>query len=226
MRGSRAKATEPYAEFDGFRSPHHTPVRPPNHRLARYPVRCRAILEPLTRLTQDQVPHPSPTVTRFVKPELDVERLYRDYGHSVVRRARQILANDDDAREILQDIFTGLVARPEQFDQRSSPATFLYAVTTNACLARLRDRKNRLRLIDEQVRPWTTDVDPRSPETGAMLRGVLAELADDEARASVYYYLDGMTHAEVADALACSRRHVGNLLERVGRRLGNRKEAS
>jgi len=36
---------------------------------------------------------------------LDVEALYRTYGHSVLRRARQILGNEDDAAEVLQELF-------------------------------------------------------------------------------------------------------------------------
>jgi RNA polymerase sigma-70 factor (ECF subfamily) len=157
---------------------------------------------------------------------LDVEAMYRSYGHSVLRRARQILGNEDEAAEVLQELFTSLVARPEQFQGKSSPSTFLYAATTHACLSRLRDRRNRSRLIDEQVRPWTTDVDPRSAEAASAVRGVLAQLSDDEARAAVYHYLDGMSHAEVAEVLGCSRRHVGDLLERAQRRLVERKEAS
>ncbi|HUQ07435.1 MAG TPA: sigma-70 family RNA polymerase sigma factor [Kofleriaceae bacterium] len=157
---------------------------------------------------------------------LDVEALYRSYGHSVLRRARQILANDADAGDIVQEIFAGLVARPAQFDGRSAPSTFLYAMTTHACLQRLRDRRNRQRLIDEQVRPWIDDVDPRSAEARAAVQSVLAQLPDDEARAAVYYHLDGMSHAEIAEVMACSARHVGNLLARIGERFGARKEAS
>ncbi len=157
---------------------------------------------------------------------VDVEALYRRYGHSVLRRARQILGSEDEAAEVLQELFVRLVARPPQFDGRSAPSTYLYAATTHACLSRLRDHQNRRRLIDEQVRPWTTDVDPRSADTSAAVRGVLAQLTDDEARAAVYHHLDGMSHAEVADVLGCSRRHVGDLLARVARRLDERKEAS
>jgi RNA polymerase sigma factor (sigma-70 family) len=157
---------------------------------------------------------------------LDVEAMYRSYGHSVLRRARQILANDDEASEVLQEVFAGLVARPSQFDGRSAPSTFLYAVTTHACLARLRDRKNRTRLLDEHVKPWTSDVDPRSPAVVAIVRAELALLSDEEARAAVYYHLDGMSHAEIGELLGCSRRHVGNLLERVERRVAARAEAS
>jgi RNA polymerase sigma-70 factor (ECF subfamily) len=158
--------------------------------------------------------------------KLDVEALYRSYGHSVLRRARQILASDDEAAEVLQELFTGLVARPQQFDGRSAPSTFLYAATTHACLSRLRNQRNRRRLIDEQVKPWATEIDSRSTESASALRGVLGLLTDDEARAAVYHHLDGMSHAEVAEVLGCSRRHVGNLLERVSHRLSERKEAS
>jgi RNA polymerase sigma factor (sigma-70 family) len=157
---------------------------------------------------------------------LDVEVLYRSYGHSVLRRARQILASDDEAAEVLQELFAGLVARPQQFDGRSAPSTFLYAATTHACLSRLRNQRNRRRLIDEQVKPWATEIDARSTESASALRGVLGLLTDDEARAAVYHHLDGMSHAEVAELLGCSRRHVGNLLERISRRLSERKEAS
>lgn len=158
--------------------------------------------------------------------ELDVEALYRTYGHSVLRRARQILGSEADASDVLQEIFMGLVARPEQFDRRSAPSTFLYAVTTHACLARMRDGKNRLRLVDEQVRPWTTDVDPRSADARVAVRAALAQLPDEEAQAVVYHYLDGMSHAEIAQVMACSPRHVGNLLARVAARRCDRKEAS
>jgi RNA polymerase sigma-70 factor (ECF subfamily) len=156
---------------------------------------------------------------------LDVEAMYRNYGHSVLRRARQILANDADAAEVLQEIFANLVARPSQFDGRSAPSTFLYSVTTHACLARLRDGKNRMRLLDEQVKPWTSDVDPRAPDVVAMVRAELAQLPEEEARAAVYYHLDGMSHAEISEVLGCSRRHVGHLLERVEKRV-TRAEAS
>jgi RNA polymerase sigma factor (sigma-70 family) len=145
----------------------------------------------------------------------DVETLYRTYGHSVLRRARQILASDDEAAEILQEIFMGLIAKPDQFDGRSAPSTFLYAVTTHACLSRIRDRKNRSRLLEEHVKPWTSDTDRRSPAARAVVRSLLGQLDEDQARAAVYYFLDGMSHAEIAEVLDCSRRHVGNLLERV-----------
>ena len=157
---------------------------------------------------------------------LDLGALYRSYGHSVLRRARQILGSDAEANDVLHEIFASLVARPGQFSGTSAPSTFLYAATTNACLARLRDQRNRVRLLAEHVKPWTTEVDPRSLDTRVLVRSVLAELPEDEARAAVYHHLDGMSHAEIAEVLGCSPRHVGDLLSRTTERLRDHKEAS
>ena len=137
-----------------------------------------------------------------------------------------MLGSDADAMDVLHEIFTGLVSRPEQFRGKSAPSTFLYAATTNACLARLRDHKNRLRLLAEHVQPWTTEVDPRTLDTRVLVRAVLADLPEDEARAAVYHHLDGMSHVEVAELLGCSPRHVGDLLARTTERVRAHKEAS
>ncbi len=72
---------------------------------------------------------------------LDVEPLYRKYGHRVLRRARQMLSDEAEAEEVLQEIVMNLLAHREQFGGRSAPSTFLYSVTAHACLSRLRKRK-------------------------------------------------------------------------------------
>jgi RNA polymerase sigma-70 factor (ECF subfamily) len=145
----------------------------------------------------------------------DIEAAYRSHGHSVLRRARRLLGDDQEAREVLQEIFTSLLAKPDQFGGRSSILTWLYTVTTHACLNRIRNRRTRLRILEAQPR---SEASP-APDLEAMAaaRQMLARLPGDQAEAAVYYYFDEMTHAEIADVLGCSRRHVGDLLERFRR---------
>jgi RNA polymerase sigma-70 factor (ECF subfamily) len=148
-----------------------------------------------------------------------VERAYRAFGHSVLRRASQILANEAEAKDVLQEVFVGLLARPSQFQGRSELCTYLYSVTTHLCLNRMRNEKNRIRLRHEHaggIEPAAAS----SPEVWAELRQILNELSDEEARAAVHHYLDGMSHSEIGVLLDCSRRRVGDLLERTRARLG------
>lgn len=50
---------------------------------------------------------------------------------------------------------------------------------------------------------------------------ILGRVPEDEARAAIHHHLDGMSHAEVAELLRCSRRRVGDLLERLRARVSS-----
>jgi RNA polymerase sigma factor (sigma-70 family) len=115
----------------------------------------------------------------------------------------------------VQDVFVSLLERPEQFEGRSSLTTFLYGTTTHACLNRIRNQKNRARLLEREA--WAGDEGsaPLSPESRLTLHGLLRRMPDEWARAAVYHYMDDLTHDDIAALMGCSRRHVGNLLARV-----------
>jgi RNA polymerase sigma factor (sigma-70 family) len=141
-----------------------------------------------------------------------IERAYRDYGGSVERRAKRLLGDEQDAREVVQEIFTSLLDRPQQFEGRSKLLTWLYSATTHSCLNRIRNRKTRLRLLEAHGEVAEAKAIDLEGMTAA--REILSRLPEDLAQAAVYYYFDQMTHAEIAEVMSCSRRHVGDLLER------------
>jgi RNA polymerase sigma factor (sigma-70 family) len=145
----------------------------------------------------------------------DIERAYREYHHSVLRRATQLLGSEASAREVVQEVFVSLIRDPAQFRGASSIATWLYSATTHLCLNRIRDRDNRARLLAEHVAPAQTQVAPARVEDQAAARQLLARLPEKLARVAVYAYFDGLTHDEIADILGCSRRNVGKLLARL-----------
>ncbi|MBI2372825.1 MAG: sigma-70 family RNA polymerase sigma factor [Deltaproteobacteria bacterium] len=128
-----------------------------------------------------------------------------------MRRALRILGSEDSAREVLQEVFVSLVDRPAQFQGNSSLLTWLYSATTHAALNRLRNHRNRARILelhplDAQERAGLED------QTEA--RRILARVPEKLARVAIYYYFDQLTHDEISELLGCSRRQVGNLLER------------
>jgi RNA polymerase sigma-70 factor (ECF subfamily) len=139
---------------------------------------------------------------------------YKKHGAQVLRRARKILGDDAESHEVLQEIFTSLLHRPEQFQGKSTMTTWLYSATTHACLNRLRNRKRRAKLIDRQVKPQLQTSEPARAEERLAAREILARVSEDLAQVAVYYYFDQMTHAEIAEVLGCSDRQVGNLLGR------------
>ena len=141
-----------------------------------------------------------------------LEQLYRAHGPAVLRRARQILRDDDEARDALQEIFLSL-ADHQPFELRRGATAWFYTRTTHYCLNRLRDDRNRARLRGERGESLPSSA-PGRGEGIVLARDVLAQLPAELAEVAIYYYCDEMTHDEIAAMLGCSRRHVGHLIER------------
>jgi len=158
-----------------------------------------------------------------VSPRPSLEQLYVSHGPAVLRRARQLLGNEAEAQEVLHDVFTSLLQDPDQFAGLSSPMTFLYRMTTNAALGRLRRQRTRERLLVAEQRGRDEPTYP-SPEASVELRAWLVSLPDELARVAIYYHMDEMTQEELAAVLGCSRQWVGKLLKQLGAR-ERRKES-
>jgi RNA polymerase sigma factor (sigma-70 family) len=148
-------------------------------------------------------------------PHGQTDDIYRRYGDVVLRRARQILGNDQDAREASQELFMSLLSNPHQFAGRSAITSWLYSATTHLCLNAIRNRKNRLRLVEQHASQNDHHSEPARADRIAQVRQLLAMLPSELAEVVVYYYVDEMTHDEIAAVLGCSRRQVGYLIERA-----------
>lgn len=131
----------------------------------------------------------------------------------VLRRATRLLQDKAAAQDVVHDVFMTLHQRRHTL-QTGGMVSWLYVVTTNCCLKRLRSSSTQARALGE-LSP-STNLEPRG---GARLdvRSVLATLPQDVAQAVVFRFVDEMTHAEIAEAMGCSRRHIGDLLERFER---------
>ncbi len=151
----------------------------------------------------------------------ELERLYREHGHAVLRRARRLLRNDEDARDVVQDVFLAIFRDSERFEARSSIATYLYAATTHACLNRIRDGRTRTRLVAIESAGWSA-LAPARGESRALACEILGGLSDDDAALAVYLYCDELTHDEIAELCGCSRRHIGDLAKRLRLRIMER----
>jgi RNA polymerase sigma-70 factor (ECF subfamily) len=126
-----------------------------------------------------------------------------------------MLGSDAEANDVVSDVFTSLYERPQQYQGRSALSTFLYGMTTHACLSRIRNRNRRSRLLRYVSDAPASGTQPLAPDRAIQLRTLLDRVPEPLGLVAVYYYLDELTHEEIAEILGCSRRHVGNLLARL-----------
>jgi RNA polymerase sigma-70 factor (ECF subfamily) len=143
----------------------------------------------------------------------EIAELFERYGPIVYRRALSILRNPHEAEEATQEVFIRALKSKEGFEGRSKISTWLYSITTNYCLNQIRNESRRRELWQEHG-PATEQPGAPLPDDGLVLQKLLSEADEQEARAAVYVYIDGMNQQEVAEILEVSRRTVGNLLDR------------
>lgn len=140
------------------------------------------------------------------------ETLYRQYAPMILRRVRHFFRGPE-AEEVLQDIFLRLLERPELTDDVSSTVTWLYRVTTNHCITQLRKKRRRSELLEQHAQSFQPTTEQARQEARALLNQMFRGLDDELAAMGLYYYLDGLTHAEIARIMDCSPRTVGNRLD-------------
>ncbi len=139
---------------------------------------------------------------------------YRRYGPALLRKARRLLRNEEEARDAVQGLFLELLARGEP--ARDLP--FLYRALTHRCLNLLRDEKNRARLLERQAPMLAGAGGPRA-DTLAIGLDVLLRLqrrVDKSVMETVVYrFLDELGLEEIAEVMQVSRKTVQNRLARA-----------
>jgi RNA polymerase sigma-70 factor, ECF subfamily len=169
------------------------------------------------------------------------ERLLETYGDRVYRLALRITDNQQDAEEVVQDAFWSVVRNIDTFRGESLLGSWIYRITANGAYQKLRRTAHRrdevaldqvLPIIDDghhHVDPsgdWSAKID--DPAIQSELRGVLASALDElpttHRAVIVLHDVEGLSMAEVADALgittgaAKTRAHRARL--RLRHRLG------
>jgi RNA polymerase sigma-70 factor (ECF subfamily) len=71
------------------------------------------------------------------------EALFRRYGPRVLRQALHLLGSEAKAEEVVQEVFLALYEKVSTFRGDARFSTWLYRLTANAALSRLRRRQHR-----------------------------------------------------------------------------------
>lgn len=144
----------------------------------------------------------------------EVEETFERYGPMVFRRARAILGNTEEARDVMQDVFMKILSGG--LKNEGSVSGWLNRVTTNECLDRIRDKSRRTALLKKNFIPGERA--DTGHEDRAMVRAMLGEVDERIAGAAICVHIDGMTHDEASKHLGVSVRTVANLLTRFRER--------
>ncbi len=138
---------------------------------------------------------------------LEFEVLYRDHFRFVWRTVRRLGIDGARTDDVVQDVFLVVHRRLDGFEGRSSPKTWLYGIVRRV----IADRRRTQRRKPEdaaQLEPDALRSPALGPEASAeqaervrLLHRLLAQLGDDKREAFVLAELEGLTIAEIAEAI-------------------------
>lgn len=161
------------------------------------------------------------------------ETLIRRHNQRLFRAARAIVRDDDEAEDVVQQVWVAAYQGLAGFRGESALTTWLTRIVVNEALARRRRQKKgeqHLALIDEEARAVT---DGRTPEEaaaagelGRLLEAHIDRLPDIYREVLVLRDVEEMTTAETAACLGVSEETVRVRLHRARRDLqGSLSEA-
>ena len=130
------------------------------------------------------------------------DALYYRHRDWVVRLAHRFTGNGDDALDVLQETFSYLFRKFPGFVLTASMTTFLYPVVKNLSIATKRKRNRLAQFPEDCPAP-----DPPAPQVvdyaaeRRELTAVLVALPEAQREVLLMRFVDGMSLAEIAEAL-------------------------
>ncbi len=150
--------------------------------------------------------------------DADLEALLIRHGEGLFLFLLGFVRNPEDAEELLMDTFARLAANKPHFDpgRPGSFRSWLYAIGRNNALMHIRKGKMATVPLDENIASEISlpDSELLREEKNRRLYQAMRELKPEYRQALTLFYLENLSHEEIAQAMSMGVKQVYNLLER------------
>lgn len=160
--------------------------------------------------------------------QLAFEQLVYRYDRQVINIAMSFRNNEDDAKDIYQEVFIRVFRGLKNFQFKSEFSTWLFRITTNVCITH-KERKERSmhKSLDEELNNNEEDIRTRgdmieseislaketeSNENQKYINDALEQLPVQQKIAFTLKYFDGYKIKEIAEMMQCAEGTVKRYL--------------
>ncbi len=148
------------------------------------------------------------------RDESALSELYDEMAPWVLGLAYRILQDDDEAEEVVGDVFTQVWRHADRHDARRGPLVpWILSIARNRALDLVRRRRRWWRKAERWERARVIDGGDNTPAAGAAEASVpgfpvhrevhqaLAGLPEEQRRVVALAYFEGLSHSEIAKRL-------------------------
>jgi len=134
------------------------------------------------------------------------------------------MQNEAEADEVTQDVFIKVFDKIETFNQNSKLSTWIYRITVNTALNRIKKNKRWAFVKWKEEENLQVDFDhpqvlEEKKEEASLIFNALQKLPDSQKTAFILSYMEEMPRLEVADIMETSLKAVESLLQRAKKNL-------
>ncbi len=139
--------------------------------------------------------------------------LYRRYSHLVFGTCLKYLKNKEESRDTTMEVFELILHKLPQQSEIRSFNHWIYSVTKNECLSKLR-KSGRLRITSAEEQEvdhirhgfmenegFTRLYDEGNPDMDGLLHRAMEQLNDEQRACIRAFYLEKRSYKEVSDTL-------------------------
>lgn len=144
------------------------------------------------------------------------EKLFRAYFTPLMAFSRKILGDEDDAREVVHQVFIKLWERRHEIDLSTSLKSYLFTAVNNRSLNVIRDRKKySSEELPERMEQWDVSAELESAELEEKIRAAIGTLPDRCREVFELSRFNGMSYGEIAKQLDISVKTVENQMTKA-----------
>jgi len=160
------------------------------------------------------------------------DTILADYQNRVYNQAYRMLGNREDAEDAAQAVFLKIYHSLEAFRGESKLSTWIYRITANECINRLRKKQLEIISLDEPIDeygatiadmiPAETDGSDRQIErenTEKLVRDMVRKLPPEWAMVISLRHFDDLSYDEIAAATGIPKGTVATYIFRGRKKL-------
>lgn len=156
-------------------------------------------------------------------------RLYELFKDRVFNTCLAHLQHQEEAEEATQDVFVEIFRSAGRFQHKSSVATWIYRISVNKCLDRIRSRNRQKRFgfisslfsshtgapIHDPPSFHHPGIQLEQKEDAALLFMAIRQLPENQQSAFILKHVEGLSQKEIAQIMDTTEKAIESLLQRA-----------